>query len=249
MDLEKMYPNMAQDNPAPRADAADAALAAKFYPNSHPPEKAASRPAPESPQATPEPAGAPVLSEEARAEASGERLFNKAPEPFVDVNAPEEVKALRDADGARKMFSAQETYKTDLPLADFEAVVGQEGPDGVPFTQEQAVQAAGVWREVVADLELAPADVRELVPIFKAPPPTPEVQAANRTAAMKWLVAAHGDRAGFALEAARALIARDPRTAALLDHSGAGDDVRVVRKIVGAAMRQVQSGKLKVPKK
>ncbi|QLQ04091.1 MAG: hypothetical protein HZY77_16275 [Thiobacillus sp.] len=109
------------------------------------------------------------LSEEAQMEASGMRLFNKDPEAFVDSNAPEEVRALREADPSRRMYSAQTVYATDLPDADFEAVVGQKGPDGVPFTQEQAVQAAATFREIAADLTLSATGVRELAPIFKAP--------------------------------------------------------------------------------
>ncbi|QLQ04092.1 MAG: hypothetical protein HZY77_16280 [Thiobacillus sp.] len=50
------------------------------------------------------------------------------------------------------------------------------------------------------------------------------------------------------MAAAQALVARDPRVAALLDRSGAGDDVRVVKKVVAAALKAVASGKLKVPR-
>lgn len=234
MGLDALFPSMQPDTPAPEP-VAETLITAPVQPATP-----AAEPVHDSP--------ATNLSEEARLEASGERLFNKDPEPFVDSNAPEEVQALREADPSRRMYSAQTVYATDLPDADFEAVVGQKGPDGVPFTQEQAVQAAATFREIAADLTLSATDVRELVPIFKAPPPTPEAQEANRAASFKWLNEAHGDQAGFALAAAQALVARDPRVAALLEKSGAGDDVRVVKKVVAAALKAVASGKLKVPR-
>lgn len=168
-------------------------------------------------------------------------------QPVDDVNpleagTPEEVKALRDADPARRLYSAQETYKGELSAEVFDSVEG-EG-----ITPEVRQQAAATWREIAADIELSPVEVRELIPVFQAPPPAPEVQEANRAASFKWLNEAHGDQAGFALAAAQALVARDPRVAALLDHSGAGDDVRVVKKVVAAALKAVASGKLKVPR-
>lgn len=235
MGLDALFPSMQPDAPAPEPVAETLITSAPVQPATP-----AAEPVHDSPAAN--------LSEDARLEASGERLFNKDPEPFVDSNAPEEVQALREADPSRRMYSAQTVYATDLPDADFEAVVGQKGPDGAPFTQEQAVQAAATFREIAADLTLSATDVRELVPIIKAPPPTPEQQASNRAVAFQWLNEAHGDQAGFALAAAQALVARDPRVAALLDRSGAGDDVRVVSKIVASALKLAAAGKLKVPK-
>lgn len=168
-------------------------------------------------------------------------------QPVDDINpleagTPDEVKALRDADPARRLYSAQETYKGDLPDAVFDSVEG-EG-----ITPELRQQAAATWREIAADLELAPTDLRELIPVFQAPPPSAETQAANRAVAMQWLVDQYGDGAGAALEAAQALVARDKRVSMLLDR-GAGDDVRVVKKVVASALRQVASGKLTVGKK
>jgi hypothetical protein len=231
MGLDALYPSMPA--PATPEQVAEALITAQ-------PATPAAEPVHDSP--------ATNLSEDARLEASGARLFNKAPEPFVDADAPEEVRALREADSARAMYSPQELFKNDLPDADFEAVVGKEGPDGQPFTQEQAVQAAGVWREVCQDMDLAPADVAALVPILKAERPTEEAQAAFRVESFKWLNEAHGDQAGFALQAAQELVKRDLRVAALLDHTGRGDDPRVVRTIVTAALKQVAAGKLKVPR-
>lgn len=225
---ETLITSAPKPTPAAQSSDPDATLAEKLFPAMQ--KALASEPPP--------PATAPDPDQK-----TAERLFNSDPEPFVDSNAPAEVQALREADPNRRMYSAQDTYKTDLPLSLFEKI---EGDDITPEAREHA---AGVWREVAADLELAPADLRELVPVFQAERPSEEVQASNRSASLQWLVAEHGDRAGFALEAAQALVARDPRVAALLDHSGAGDDVRVVKKIVAAALRQVASGKLKMPKK
>lgn len=236
MGLDALFPSMQPDAPAPEPAPATLITAPPVQA-----ETPAAEPVHDSP-------AAPPLSEEARLEASGERLFNKDPESFVDSNAPEEVQALREADPSRRMYSAQTAYATDLPDADFEAVVGQKGPDGSPFTQEQAVQAAATFREIAADLTLSATDVRELVPIFKAERPTEEAQAAFRAESFRWLNATHGDQAGFALAAAQSLVSRDPRVAALLDNAGRGDDPRVVRTIVTAALKQVAAGKLKVPR-
>jgi hypothetical protein len=194
------------------------------------------------PAAEAEPAAETMLTDAPQAEAD-KSLYPSMNEekPFVDSNAPDAVKALRDADKDRRMFSPQRAYASDLPASIFDRVEG--------ITAEVREQAAGVWREVAADLQIPPVEVRELVGIFQAPPPPPEVQEANRSASMKWLIDQHGDRAGHVLEAAQALVARDPRVAALLDHSGAGDNPKVVAKIVASALRQVASGKLKMPKK
>jgi hypothetical protein len=220
------------------ANEVDAALASKFFPNSPSPQKPEPAAVPSMPQ--PKSAASDMLT---GAEADKSRAYpSMSPEanaPFVDVGAPPEVLALREADPNRRMYSAQMTYKSDLPDSVFDSVEG-EG-----ITPELRQQVAGVWREVCADMELSTQDVAALVGIFQAPPPTPEVQEANRAAATKWLIEAHGDGAGAALAAAQALVARDPRVAALLDR-GAGDDPRVVKKVVAAALRQVASGKLKV---
>lgn len=248
MDLSRLYPSM-QDTPtaAPAAEtlltdapkaAADKSTVSRMYPSM-----------PDTPTVAPaaevKPVAETLLTDAPQAKSAESRAFPSMHEekPFVDVGAPPEVLALREADSARRMFNAQSTYKNDLSVADFESVEG-EG-----ITPEVREQAAATYREIAADLELPAIEVRELAGIFKAPRPSEEAQAANRSAAVKWLTDQHGDRAGFALEAARALIARDPRTAALLDHSGAGDDVRVVQKIVGSALRQLASGKLTMPKK
>lgn len=229
MSIESRYPSMAPAAPDPEPVAetmlTDAPVQPADTPPTDEPHYLAMRDAPEQP-----PAPAPAADDA---------------NP-LESNLPDAVRELREADPNRRLYSAQKTYASDLPDADFEAVVGKEGPDGKPFTQERAVQAATEWREIAADLELSTADVRELVPVFKNPP-TPEQQAANRSASLQWLVAEHGDRAAHVLELARALVARDPRTAALLDFGG-GDDPRVVKKIVASALRQAASGKLKLKK-
>lgn len=225
MNTDALYPSMAPP-------AAPEPVAESLIPSA-PVQPAAPKPAAEPP-------AAPPLSEEARLEGSGARLFNKEPEAFVDQGVPEEVAKLREADPNRRMFNAQETYKTDIPLSLFEKI---EGDDITPEVREYA---AGVWREVAADLELAPADVRELIPALQERP-TPEQQAQNRADSLRWLVAEHGDSAGHVLELARALVARDPRTAALLDFGG-GDNPKVIKKVVAAALRQAASGKLKLKK-
>ncbi len=221
--MSAMYPSMQPDDPAPEPVAETLITALPVQPDA----PATEAMYPSMPDATePEqPADTPVDG------------INP-----LEAGTPEEVRALREADPARRLYSAQETYKADLPDEVFDSVEG-EG-----ITPEVRQQAAATWREIAADLELAPADLRELIPVFQAPPPSAETQAANRAVAMQWLVDQYGDGAGAALEAAQALVARDKRVSMLLDR-GAGDDVRVVKKVVASALRQVASGKLTVGKK
>jgi hypothetical protein len=223
MGLDALFPSMQPDTPAPEPVAETLITSAPVQPAT----TAAEAMYPSMPDAT-----EPEQPEAQPADVNP-----------LESHTPEEVKALRDADPTRRLYSAQETYKGELSAEVFDSVEG-EG-----ITPEVRQQAAATWREIAADIELSPVEVRELIPVFQAPPPTPDQQASNRAVAMQWLVDQYGDGAGAALEAAQSLVARDPRVAALLEHSGAGDDPRVVKKVVAVALKQVRAGKLKIGQK
>ncbi|MEW5882087.1 MAG: hypothetical protein AB1761_16785 [Pseudomonadota bacterium] len=70
-------------------------------------------------------------------------------------------------------------------------------------------------------------------------------RAALRERALAALRTAFGDRADAALQAAQALVARDPRVGRILDSTGAGDSPRLVIRLAREALAQRAAGKLK----
>lgn len=147
-------------------------------------------------------------------------LYAKAETPYVDDAAPAEVKAMRAADSDRRMYGAQGQYAALIP-------------DDVPDLDARAA------REVAADLGASPAEIGEFVGVLRqqhATPATDEQRAAWRAEAVEDIKArgiTHAD-----LDAARALVARDPRVAELLDRTGLGNRADVIRAFVQLARKQ-----------
>lgn len=173
----------------------DTSMADRLYPSS----SAAAAPAtPAAPSASPT--------------SLAERLFAPDPVRREDAEAGADVKANRDADPARRLFSAQGMYQDVLP------------DDVLPGLD--VVSA----REVAADLKADPADVTQFVTLMRSLPTVTEETQAGWRAESKDLGIADAD-----IARARDYVKADPRLHRLLDETGLGDHPRVVSRIVELA--------------
>ena len=219
-DASLFYPTMAaQAVPAPPS-AAPADPAAAMYPSMQQP----------APEALAEPAPFDDLRP------AEEVLYPEkdAPSPLIEV--PPEVQALRD-DPLRQMYGAQVEFKRVIADEDF---VVPEGEDPA-----LATQAARELREIAADIGLSAPDaqmLRDRIQIAKHnTAPIPD----QHDACVDALNAEFGMGAKQALLDARALLRRDPRAAAVIEHLGLGNDPQTVLMIARKAQQARRAGKLK----
>jgi hypothetical protein len=155
----------------------------------------------------------------------------KAPEVVLQV--PDNIKALRKADQVRAVYGAQHELKSAFPDSVFEHI---EGADN-------ATKAAGAaeWREIFRDLGADIHDVKEFVMLSNqvdANPPDAKTVDEWRATAAKQLLERFGENASKALDAAKTLVARDPRVARWLNDGGLGNHPDVVLKLVRLAQNQ-----------
>jgi hypothetical protein len=213
-------------------------LASRLYPNIKPAAPAAAAPA--------------AAQQPGRTEAQlADALYGKAePLPVAEPLADKELQALRD-DGAHRMYSvpeAERAVRADI----FDGSVGQMFEvDGqsVEFTQESARKAATELRAMAADLALTESEmaaVQDSLAFGQSIKGDAEKIAAARATAISKLGEEFGERAGFAADAARAFVAKNPRLAAVLDRTGAGDSPQVILRIARRAVALHGEGKLTV---
>lgn len=189
---------------------------------------------------SPAPASAPGQSSEpAKArnqdELAGAMYGKEAADDTPLVPVPPEVEKLRD-DPARRLYSAQTSLRDAISEKDF-----------TPGTIDgkQMNQLVREVREMAADLDFGPKEITALKQRFetvKASAPNVDEQ---RNAAVDALNREFGQDAAQALRDARALLLRDPRTSAVIDAMGLGDDPEVVLMFARAARSQRATGKLK----
>jgi hypothetical protein len=166
---------------------------------------------------SPSPASAPPP-----APALVDRSCAPPPAPASRDDVPDAVKALREADTARRMFSPAKAFAADLPDGSL---------PGVDIAEA---------REVAADLGVEPADLREFRALANDTT-EPDVEA--------WRVQSHEMLAerGYTtadLDAARQLARRDPRVLDYLDATGLGDHPKVVERFIHLARRARIAGTL-----
>lgn len=164
-----------------------------------------------------------------------EMIYGKA-EELPEPNLPPEIKELRESDPSRKMLSPQGTFAEVLPdnaLAETELDAG---------TQAAAMHE---FRELAADLDLAPNDVRGMISRASMLGHEPRDPAAQREEAARLLNSEFGQGAHQAWQDARTLVARDPRVGQIIDALGLGDDPQTVMLLAHAARRQRIAGRLK----
>lgn len=223
----------------------DTALA-KLYP---PPPEPEAAPAPATDAAgalygttltdSPDPAdeGLEATTTDEKAEA----LYGDPEPPPNVVSVPDNIRALREGDPDRKVYSPQSAYNRVLEDGLLDPLDGS--PGNLPPEARPAVVAE--LREIAADLGLAPTDVeliRTRAGMARTTPVKPEAAIDDAVTQMN---AAFGQDAKRAWLDARALVARDPRVAKLIEGLGLGNDGRTLVAIAQAARRQRAAGRLK----
>lgn len=217
-------------------------LASRLYPNMKPAAAPTQQPA-----AAPAPAQQPGRTEDQLAEAM---YGNSEPLPAAEPLADKELQALRD-DGAHRMYSVPEAERA-VRANIFDGSVGQKFEvDGqsVEFTQESARKAVTELRAMAADLALTESEmaaVQDSLAFGQSIKGDAEKISAARATAVTKLNEEFGERAGFAADAARAFVQKNPRLAAVLDHTGAGDSPQVILRIARRAVALHGEGKLTV---
>ena len=196
--------------------------------------------APETPNPRSEPAPQPQA--ERTQEERAQQAFYGQPEEVPAVEVPESIKAMREADGARQMYSPQGTYASVLPD---DLWAGDETAKAIPEPVQRAALAE--LREMAADVAMSHDDVRALQSIARQIPEAPSDadRIAWREQAVTRLNETYGNGAAQAVRDARAFIAQDPRRAKLLDAKGLGDHPDTVLMVARLARQARIQGKLK----
>jgi len=229
-----------------------ASMAARLYGSTTPAEKPVDAPQPaasaasqlydaptEPPQATPDVPPAPVV--ETKPADVQQALYGKAEEPPA-VEVPENIRAMREADGTRQMYSPQGTYASVLPD---DLWAGDEAAKTIPEPVQRAALAE--LREMAADVAMSNDDVRAMQSIARqiTEEPTEADRVTWREQAVTRLNESYGTGAAQAFRDARAFIAQDPRRAKILDAKGLGDHPDTVLMVARLARQARIQGKLK----
>jgi len=154
--------------------------------------------------------------------------------PQVDI--PDTIKQMRDADPLRKLFSPQGTYQAVIAPDMF-----TDAGNVDPAVRDAAI---GELRELAADLALSTADITELrnrVGLVKTEALPPE-EAFDRCISRFNDVFGHGAAQAYA--DARTLIARDPRVGALLDALNLSNDAETAVMLAKQARAMKMRGVL-----
>lgn len=160
--------------------------------------------------------------------------------PTVELDIPDEIRALREADRNRLLYE---------PAKHFSGVINDrtvELPDDMP----QAVKAAALAEvaNMAADLGMSPQDVEALRVVgvaCNAAPPGHEQRAAWQEEAVDRLNRQYGQGAAQAYRDAAAFAQRDPRVMAMLNEGGRGDHPDTVMIFARLARQARQAGRLK----
>ncbi|WP_398307375.1 hypothetical protein [Zoogloea sp.] len=171
-----------------------------------------------------------------------QEAFYGKPEEVPAVEVPENIKAMREADGLRALYSPQGSYASVLPD---DLWAGDETAKAIPEPVQRAALAE--LREMAADVAMSHDDVRALQSIARQIPEAPSDadRIAWREQAVTRLNETYGNSAAQAFRDARAFIAQDPRRAKLLDAKGLGDHPDTVLMVARLARQARIQGKLK----
>lgn len=164
-------------------------------------------------------------------------LYPEDPELPPVESVPDAVKELRVSDRDRVVFGAQQTY-ADVPTEDVFS-----HPD---INDTDRARVGAEVREMFMDNGLTPLEAQQVLDIAKDATTRPDADTATAwaTEAHAQLKERYGDEAPQMLDLARKLVARDPRTAAILEQSGLGNHPRMVMLAVEAARRAQARGQI-----
>lgn len=168
-------------------------------------------------------------------------MYAKEPDAPTALDIPADIKAERDADFARSVYSPQVSLADAIPdtIADAPALAH------IPEPTRRA--AVAELREMAADMGLGPDKVRSLAALDSlfASPPSAEQRAEWRAQSAAQMKQLYGEAADQMLADVRRYVARDPRRVAMLEHNGRGDHPDVVRILVEQARVARLEGRLK----
>lgn len=210
---DRMFPSTAPAEPAkvavPVKAASDAPLENRMYPSTA---------AADDPVEPPQPV--PVGSAE-------DRLAEFYQPEHYEFDRPAEIAALRAA-------TDRHMYAMPIQTSVMDAIPADDGSK--PGFRSAYAREIG---EMAADVGFTTDDVDAFAMTARqlaSQPQTPETVAARQGDAIDALNSAFGLRAKEAFGAARALLARDPRAAAIAAHSGLGNDPAFIVKLAKLAM-------------
>ena len=162
-------------------------------------------------------------------------------ERTFDEVLPAAIKALREGDVGRRMYDTIDpSIAAAMPNGD------EEGAYSPAVKAELSRQ----FSRMATDMDLDGDDVQAITIAARQIAATPADAAAiaalrvEHRSAIDALNNAFGEDARAAFDAALLLVKRDPRTAAWLDRSRAGDDPQVIVRICRRALAAKRSGRL-----
>lgn len=178
-------------------------------------------------------------------EQAAEDLYGEE-EAVAMPDLPDDIKALREADQERKLYSAQGVFKYVVPDQLFE---DENGLSDLPPEMTPAVKSAAIAevREICCDLGMRAQDAsnfRALGASIKEAP-TDEQRVAWREQAVEDLNREYGQDAKQALRDAARFAQRDPRLAKALEHNARGDHPGVVLMLARLARQARARGQFK----
>lgn len=169
--------------------------------------------------------------------------------PAPDLHDDSDMRELRNS-AERRLYGHAEIQKA-IPLSEFESVIGQV-VDGRTLDKALVQKGVSELRAMAADLGLDAAGVkvvRDGLARAKDFGGDEGKIIASRESAVERLNYEHGNQAALALRCARAYVAKNPKLAAILDKTRAGDDAATVAIIARKALALHKAGKLRLPSK
>lgn len=183
---------------------------------------------PEFQNASPAPAREPRTEDEL-----AEATYGK--EEVLPDLAPPEIKAERDADPLRKVYSAQVQYRDIIPDTALD-----DDADAADLPAEVRKALIVESREMAADLGMTKDDIeifRAVGASIKEQPPTDEQCIEWQDQAIDLLNAEFGQGAKQALRDARKFAQKDKRLSMALDRNGFGDHPKIVLTVARLAAK------------
>ncbi|MFM0071852.1 hypothetical protein PQQ86_11830 [Paraburkholderia sediminicola] len=174
----------------------------------------------------------------ARKESFEQHGLWKAPGELPKAEVPDNIKAMREADAERRLYTPEKTY------SGVQIETAMENAEGDPALKAVVARETREW---LADIGASTDDAQQLVDAasqFSTEPVSPERDAANTNDAIGALNREFGQDATQALKAAQQMVLRDPRLARFLDESRLGNDPAIVVKLAHLARSQRARGKL-----
>lgn len=155
---------------------------------------------------------------------------------------PDNIRELREADGARRLYTPQSTYKSDIP----DDILSSALTDENAPSPEVLASAVHELREMAADVGLGGSDLRALQIRARTLHQEPVPDHVQQQQTMKRLGEIYGpDGVKSALATANRLLDRDPRTKQLVKVLGLGNDPDTIVMVARAAFREQGNGRLK----